>query len=134
SGLSGVQAQTVWPDRPVRIIVPFNAGGATDVITRIVAERLSHELGQSVIVENRSGAAGGIGVNSVIGGPSDGSAFLMGTTGTNILSPFFMKSATYDTQRDLRGVGMVASIPNLLVVNPSLPVTDITGFVAYARD
>jgi tripartite-type tricarboxylate transporter receptor subunit TctC len=133
SGLSVAHAQDNWPERPVRVIVPFNAGGATDVITRIVAERVSKELGQSVIVENRGGAAGGIGVNHVIGAPADGTVFLMGTTGTNILSPFFMKSATYDTQRDLRGVGMIAGIPNLLVVNPKVPANDVAEFVSHAR-
>lgn len=133
SALSLAHAQDNWPERPVRIIVPFNAGGATDVITRIVAERVSKELGQSVIVENRGGAAGGIGVNHVIGAPADGTVFLMGTTGTNILSPFFMKSATYDTQRDLRGVGMIAGIPNLLVVNPKIPAKDLAEFVSHAR-
>jgi tripartite-type tricarboxylate transporter receptor subunit TctC len=134
SGLAvPVQAQPAFPTRPVRIIVPFAPGGATDLITRLLAEEMARPLGQPVVVENRSGASGTIGGNAVARSPADGYTLFMGTTGTNILAPFFVADAPYDTQRDFRGVAMVAGIANLLVVGPAVPATTVQEFIAYAR-
>ena len=126
-------AQPAFPTRPVRMVVPFAPGGATDLITRLLAEEMQRPLGQPVVVENRSGASGTIGGNAVARSPADGYTLFMGTTGTNILAPFFVADAPYDTQRDFRGVAMVAGIANLLVVAPSVPARSVQEFIAYAR-
>jgi tripartite-type tricarboxylate transporter receptor subunit TctC len=130
---SPVLAQPAFPARPVRMIVPFAPGGATDLITRLLAEEMQRPLGQPVVVENRSGASGTIAGNAVARSPADGYTLFMGTTGTNILAPFFVADAPYDTQRDFRGVAMVAGIANLLVISPSVPATNVQEFIAYAR-
>ena len=122
-----------WPERPVRIVVAFPPGSATDVLCRALAQALTPVLGQPVVVENRSGASGTIGGNLVARGPADGYTVFMGTTGTNILAPFFVADAPYDTQRDFRGVAMVAGIANLLVVSPSVPARTLEEFIAHAR-
>jgi tripartite-type tricarboxylate transporter receptor subunit TctC len=126
-------AQPTFPTRPVRIVVPFAPGGATDLITRLLAEEMQRPLGQPVVVENRSGASGTIGGNLVARSPADGYTLFMGTTGTNILAPFFVADAPYDTLRDFRGVAMVAGIANLLVVGPSVPARSVQEFIAHAR-
>jgi tripartite-type tricarboxylate transporter receptor subunit TctC len=122
-----------WPQRPIRIVVPFNAGGATDVITRIVMERVSRQMNHAVVVENKGGAAGTIGVDYVAKVAPDGYTFLMGTTGTNITCEFFVKNVPYETTKDFRGVAMVAGIANLLVVHPSVPAKSLAEFIAYAK-
>lgn len=126
-------AQPAFPTRPVRMIVPFAPGGATDLITRLLAEEMARPLGQSIVVENRSGASGTIGGNFVARSPADGYTLFMGTTGTNILAPFFVADAPYDTQRDFRGAAMVAGIANLLVVGSAVPATTVHEFIAHAR-
>jgi tripartite-type tricarboxylate transporter receptor subunit TctC len=126
-------AQPAFPTRPVRMMVPFAPGGATDLITRLLAEEMQRPLGQPVVVENRSGASGTIGGNAVARSPADGYTLFMGTTGTNILAPFFVADAPYETQRDFRGVAMVAGIANLLVVGPSVPARSVQDFIAHAR-
>lgn len=130
---TAAHAQNVWPQRPVRLVVPFAPGGATDIITRLLAEEMTRNIGQSVIVENRGGAAGTIGGTYVARSAPDGYTLFMGTTGTNILAPVFMRNVPYDTQRDFRGVAMVAGIANLLAVTASLPVTSVAELVAHAR-
>lgn len=126
-------AQPAFPTRPVRLFVPFAPGGATDLITRLLAEEMQRTLRQPVVVENRSGASGTIGGNLVARSPADGYTLLMGTTGTNILAPFFVADTPYDTQRDFRGVAMVAGIANLLVISSSLPVRTVQEFIAHVR-
>ncbi|MBR0650077.1 tripartite tricarboxylate transporter substrate binding protein [Roseomonas terrae] len=126
-------AQPAFPTRPIRMVVPFAPGGATDLITRLLAEEMARPLGQNVVVENRSGASGTIAGNFVARGPADGYTLFMGTTGTNILAPFFVLDAPYETERDFRGVAMVAGIANLLVVGPAIPATTVQEFIAYAR-
>jgi tripartite-type tricarboxylate transporter receptor subunit TctC len=115
------------------MVVPFAPGGATDIITRLLAEEMQRPLGQPVVVENRSGASGTIAGNAVARSPADGYTLFMGTTGTNILAPFFVADTPYDTQRDFRGVAMVAGIANLLVVSPSVPARSVQEFIAHAR-
>lgn len=127
------RGQPGFPTQPVRIVVPFAAGGATDVITRLLAEEMAKHLGQSVIVENRSGASGTIAGAAVARSTPDGYTLFMGTTGTNVLAPFFLRDVPYDTQRDFRGVTMVAGIANLLVVHPAVQARNVGELIAYAK-
>ncbi|WP_431285659.1 Bug family tripartite tricarboxylate transporter substrate binding protein [Humitalea sp. 24SJ18S-53] len=129
----GAHAQPVWPQRTVRMVVPFAPGGATDIITRLLAEEMTRNIGQSVVVENRGGASGTIAGTYVARAPADGYTLFMGTTGTNILAPIFIRNVPYETQRDFRGVAMVAGIANLLAVTSALPVATVQELVTYAR-
>lgn len=127
------RGQRAFPTQSVRIVVPFAAGGATDVITRLLADEMAKHLGQSIIVENRSGASGTIGGAAVARAAADGYTLFMGTTGTNILTPFFVRDMPYATERDFRGVTMVAGIANMLVVHPSVPARNVAELIAHAR-
>lgn len=122
-----------WPEKPIRIVVPFNAGGGTDVITRILADQLSRQMNQAVVVENKGGGAGMIGADFVAKAAPDGYIFLMGTGGVNSLSRIFVKNVPYETMKDFHGVAMIAGIPNVLTVNPSVPAKTATEFVAYVK-
>lgn len=132
--LAGIaNAQPAWPTRPLRIVVPFAPGGATDIITRIVSEDLTRRLGQPIVVENRSGANGTIAGLFVARSAPDGTTFLMGSNGTNVITTFFMKDMPYDPRREFRSVGMVAQYAQALVVISSLPVSNLAQFIAYAK-
>lgn len=126
-------AQAPWPTRPIRVVVPFAPGGTTDIITRILADDLAGRLGQPVVVENRSGANGTIAGNFVAHAAPDGTTFLMGSNGTNVITTFFMKDIPYAPRRDFRNVAMVAQYAQALVVNAAIPVTTVAEFVAYAK-
>lgn len=122
TALSGVQAQTTaWPDKPVKIIVPFAPGGGTDQVARMVAVEIAKDLGQPVIVENKPGAAGNLGADFVAKSAPDGYTLLWGTVGTQAINQLVSKKLPYDAQRDFKPVSMVATYPNLLVVPVSSP-------------
>jgi len=125
-------AHAEYPDRPIRMVVPFPAGGVTDVVARLIAERLSAEFGQQVIVDNKAGAGSVIGTEIVAKAPADGYTILFTTPGHTI-NAVFRKSLPYDTEKDFTPISVVGQVPMLLVSHPSLPVTDYKGFVAYAR-
>ena len=112
-----------YPARPVRFVVPFPTGGATDIIARILAERMSQAWGQTVLVDNRSGAAGAIGSDVVAKAAPDGHTILMGTTSTHAVGPAVNPKLPYDNLRDFAPVTLVATFPNVLVAHPSLPPT-----------
>jgi tripartite-type tricarboxylate transporter receptor subunit TctC len=134
--LSGAiaQAQPRWtPDKPIRIVVPFAAGGSTDVTARLVASALAERLGQSVIVDNRAGAGGNIGAEAVARAEPDGCTLLLATSSTNATNAALYKRLPFDPVRDFTAISQIAFIPNLLVVNPDLPVNSVAELVAYAK-
>ena len=121
------------PSRPIRLIVPFTAGGTTDVLARILAEHAQAEFGQPMIVESRPGAGGVTGSAQVATAAPDGTTLLMGTPGPIATAPALMASMPYDPLRDLAPVMLVANVPNLVVVNPASGITSIQGLIAAAR-
>jgi tripartite-type tricarboxylate transporter receptor subunit TctC len=122
-----------WPARPVRIIVPFAPGGASDLLARLLAERLAPGLGQPVMVENRPGAGATLGADVVAKARPDGYTLLYGTPGPQIVNPSLMKSLPYDAERDFAPIVSLVSAPNLLVVNPTLPVRTVPELIALAK-
>jgi tripartite-type tricarboxylate transporter receptor subunit TctC len=121
-----------YPERPIRMVVPFPPGGVTDVVARLVAERLTADLGQQVLVDNKAGAGSVIGTDIVAKAPADGYTILFTTPGLTI-NTAFRTSLPYDTERDFTPISIAGQVPMLLVSHPSLPVTDFKGFVAYAK-
>jgi tripartite-type tricarboxylate transporter receptor subunit TctC len=125
-------ARADYPDKPIRLVVPFPPGGVTDIVARLMAERLSAEFGQQVLVDNKAGASGVIASDIVAKAPADGYTLLL-TTNNHAINAAFRTSMPYDTEKDLRAVSNIGRIPMLLVTHPSLPVTTFQGFVDYAR-
>jgi len=126
-------AQTAWPAKPIRLIVGFAAGGSTDVTARIIAQALSDRLGQPVVVENRGGAGGNIGADAVAKAEPDGYTLLMATSSTFAANPNLYKSLPFDVRKDFAPIAVTAFIPNLLVVNPSVPANNVADFIAYLK-
>jgi len=131
--IAPVAAQGAYPTKPVRLVVPFPAGGTTDILARAVAQKLSETWGQQVIVDNRPGAGGNIGSELVAKSPPDGYTLLMGTVGTHAINPSLYAKMPYDHVKDFVPVILVAGVPNVLVVNPSLPVNSVQELIAYAK-
>lgn len=131
--LGPAHAQTAWPAKPIRLIVGFAAGGSTDVTARIIAQALSDRLGQPVVVENRGGAGGNIGADAVAKADPDGYTLLMATSSTFAANPNLYKTLPFDVQKDFAPITVTAFIPNLLVVNPSVPANNVADFIAYLK-
>ena len=126
------QAPADYPNRPIRIVVPFAAGGATDVIARVVGQKLGTQLGQPVVVENKAGANGNIGAATVARAAPDGYTILMATSAHAINATLYRK-LDYSLQRDFTPLSNLASVPLVLVVNPGVPARSVPQFVAYAK-
>ncbi|MBN9529353.1 MAG: tripartite tricarboxylate transporter substrate binding protein [Alphaproteobacteria bacterium] len=126
------QAQT-YPTRAITLIVPFPAGGTTDILGRFVGQALSAAWNQPVVVENRGGAGGNIGAAAVAKAAPDGYTLLVGTVGTHAINASLYTKMPYDTLKDFAPVTQIASVPNMLVVTPSLPVGSVTELIAYAK-
>ncbi len=122
-----------WPAKPIRIISPYPPAGANDLLARIIAPKLSEQLGQPVVVENRAGATGNIGAELVAKAPADGYTLLMGQAGNLTINISLMAKIPFDPVRDFSPVTMVASTPNVLVVHPSLPVRTVKDLIALAK-
>jgi tripartite-type tricarboxylate transporter receptor subunit TctC len=127
------RAADQWPVRPVKLIVPFAAGGTTDILARVVAAKLSEEYGQQFIVENKTGAGGNIAADFVARAEPDGYTFVVGTPGTHAINQFVFKNMTYDQVRDIAPVIIIARVPNLCSVTNSLPVKSVAELIAYAK-
>ncbi|HEY7788853.1 MAG TPA: tripartite tricarboxylate transporter substrate binding protein [Casimicrobiaceae bacterium] len=131
--LALAQGAASYPAKPIRLVVPFPAGGTTDILARAVAQKLSEAWGQQVIVDNRPGAGGNIGSDLVAKSAPDGYTLLMGTVGTHAINPSLYAKMPYDHVKDFAPVILVAGVPNVLVVNPSLPVHSVQELIAYAK-
>lgn len=129
----GPASAFAWPDHPLRMIVPFSAGGSTDVTARLLAEKLAVALGQPVVVENRPGAGGNIASSVVAKADPDGYTLLMATSTTQVTNPNLYSKLPFDPVKDLAPISQTAFIPNVLVVSKSLPVNDLKEFIAYAK-
>ena len=127
------QAQDDYPNRTVRIIVPFAPGGSTDVVARILADKLAAELRQSFVVENKPGAGGNIGADAVAKAAPDGYTLLMGTTGVLAINKYLYKDMSFDAERDLAPVSYTSLITNILVVNPQVPARTVADLVQLAK-
>ena len=121
-----------YPDRPVRVIVPFPPGGATDIVGREISEKLSQVFKQTFIVENKPGASGNIGMEMVARAPADGYTLVIGAPQTLTINPQLMKMS-FDPQKELAPIVVIASVPNVLVVNPKLPVNSVKDLIALAK-
>ena len=130
---AALPALAEFPDRPIRIIVPYPPGGTSDLLARAVAPRLGERLKQTVVIENRAGAGGVIGSQVVAKSPADGYTLLLGTIATHGILPVLQKPAPYDAVKDFAPVTLVASTPNVLVANPSAPVRNLAELLALAR-
>jgi tripartite-type tricarboxylate transporter receptor subunit TctC len=122
-----------YPSKPLRLIVPFAPGGSTDIFARLIAERAQGPLGQPVVVENRSGAAGNIGAEAVARSAPDGYTLLMATTGVMAINNALYRNMTYDAAKDLEPVIFVASITNVLIVPPDFPAKSVAELIALAK-
>ncbi|MDQ6619355.1 MAG: tripartite tricarboxylate transporter substrate binding protein [Pseudomonadota bacterium] len=122
-----------YPTKPIRLVVPFPPGGATDILARAVAQRWTETLGQSVVVDNRPGAGGNIGSDLVAKAAPDGYTLVMGTVGTHAINPSLYARMPYDHVKDFAPVILVAGVPNVMEVNPSVPARTVAEFIAYAK-
>lgn len=130
---SFAHAQAAYPTRPVRIVVPFPPGGATDIVARETAERLTKAMGQPFVVENRAGASGNIGVELVARSAPDGYTLVVGAPQTLTINPQLFRNLPFDPQRDLAPIVVIASVPNVLIVSNRLPVKTPQELIALAR-
>ena len=122
-----------WPSRPIKLVVPFPPGGSTDIFARPIAQKLSEALKQQVVVENRGGAGGTIGADAVAKSPPDGYTLLMGHIGTLAVAPSLYPALPYDPQKHFAPVGMVATVANVLVVNPAVAAKTVPELIALAK-
>jgi tripartite-type tricarboxylate transporter receptor subunit TctC len=130
---AGSLAQAPYPDKPIRLIVGFAPGGSTDIVARIVAQRLSERLGQSVNVDNKAGAGGTIGADLTAKSPVDGYTLTLGTTSTHAIAAGAYAKLPYDPVADFTQISLVAITPYLLVVNPQVKANNLAEFVALAK-
>jgi tripartite-type tricarboxylate transporter receptor subunit TctC len=126
-------AQAAFPERPVTLVVPFAAGGSTDVVARVIAEKMSEDLGQQVVVQNVAGAGGSLGAGNVARADPDGYTILMGTVATHALNPLILKNKPYDAEADFTPVSLLVVVPNVLVVNPELPAKSVEELLALLK-
>lgn len=132
-----VLAQSTWPNKPVKIVVPFAPGGTTDILARAMAPELSKAFGQQFIIENRAGAGGNIGADAVARAPADGYTLLMGTVGTHGINKSLYSKMPFDPQKDFSPITLVAGVPNVMVVNAEKAaargINNVADFVKYAK-
>ena len=130
--LAGAQAQN-YPSRPIRFIVPIAAGGGADLVARVIAERLSRNLGQQVVVENRAGGGTVIGAELVARSPADGYTWLLGTATSHAINASLVKKLPYDPVKDFAPIALVAVLPQIIVIHPALPAASLKDFIALAK-
>jgi tripartite-type tricarboxylate transporter receptor subunit TctC len=125
--------QDAWPSKPIKIVVPFAAGGTSDVLARVIGERLGVALGKPVVIDNRAGAGGVIGADAVAKSPGDGYTFLLGTIATHAINPALLPKMPYNAAKDFVPVILLGSISNVLVVNAETPYKSVKDLVAAAK-
>jgi tripartite-type tricarboxylate transporter receptor subunit TctC len=133
---SGALAQTgkpAWPSKPIRVVVPFNAGGATDIIARTVGEVLARRIGQPVVIDNKGGAAGILGTDAVAKAQPDGHTLLLSLSTSMLINQFLYTKLPYNPQKDLALVSQIAAAPVTLVVHPSVPANNMKELLAYVK-
>ncbi len=130
---SGAAMAQAYPSKPVTIVVPFAAGGTTDILARIIGQALTAELGQSVVVDNRAGAGGNFGGQAAAKAAPDGHTLFMGTVGTHAINASLYKKMPFDPVKDFAPLTRVANVPNLLVANPAQPYKSVKDLIAYAK-
>ncbi|MBU3588317.1 MULTISPECIES: tripartite tricarboxylate transporter substrate binding protein [unclassified Polynucleobacter] len=128
-----VFGQSAYPNKAIKMIVPFPAGGPTDIVARPLAKLMGDQLGQQVFIDNKGGAGGSVGVVAVASSPPDGYTLLMGTVGTSAINPHLYKSLAYDPINSLTPIATVASAPVAVVVNPSSGITSLADLIAKAK-
>lgn len=133
TGMGSALAQADFPNKPLTMIVPFSAGGTTDILARIVGQALGQELGESIIIENKPGAGGNIGAQQAARAKADGYTLFMGTVGTHAINQSLYKKLPYDPLKDFTPLSRVATVPNLLVAHPSRPYKTVQEMIAYAK-
>lgn len=130
--LQSATAQT-YPNKPIRIIVPYQAGQGTDVVTRYLGDLLGKSLGQAIVVENRAGAGGNIGASEAVRANADGYTLLMGTNGTHVLNQFLYPSMPFDPEKDFEPISLVSTFPMVVVANPSAPYNTVADLLVDAK-
>jgi len=130
---SQVHADMRWPNKPIRLVVPFNAGGATDTMARTLGEALSKRIGQPVLVENKPGASGILGTSEVVRAPADGYTLLVSLSTSMLINQFLYTKLPYQPQKDLLMLSQIAAAPVTLVVHPSVPANNMLELLAYVK-
>lgn len=133
AGAASAQPAARFPERPMRMVVPFAPGGSTDIFARLVAAKMSEDIGQQIVVDNKPGAGGNIGAEAVARSAPDGYTLLVGTPGPLTINPNLMKSMPYDPARDLVGVGQIVNVQSVLVVNPATGIASVHELIDRAR-
>ena len=131
--LPGLRAQSAWPAKPIRFVVPFAPGGTSEIVARSVAAELTKQLGQSVFVENKPGGAGVTAMQDVAKAPADGYTMVLTHVGTLAVNPYMLKNQPYDVNKDFAPVTLLAKVPNVFVIHPDVPARNFQEFVAYAK-
>ena len=126
-------AQTKYPTKPVRLVIPFSAGGGADIFARLIGRKLQDTLGQTFVSDNRAGASGIIGCEMVARSSPDGYTLLLGTTGTHATNPAVYAKLPYDPLKDFSPISLIGESPFVLLVNPNLPVKSVKDLIAYAK-
>lgn len=133
-GALPMRASAAWPDRPVRLIVPYAAGGNVDVVARLLQPGLSERLGQPVVVENRTGAGGSVGAEAVARARADGTTLLMGSNGPLTVNPVVQARLPYDPSRDFAAVGLAMRVPLAVVVGAAMPAKELAALLALSKE
>jgi tripartite-type tricarboxylate transporter receptor subunit TctC len=131
--IAPAQTAATWPVKPLRVVVPFPPGSSADAVTRVITVRLSEQLGQQMVIDNRSGASGNIGADIVARAAPDGYTTLVGTTSTHAVAVSLNEKLTYDPVKDFAPVTLFGSSPYIVLVHPSVPVTSMKELVAFAK-
>ncbi|HTH35367.1 MAG TPA: tripartite tricarboxylate transporter substrate-binding protein, partial [Xanthobacteraceae bacterium] len=127
------QGEDAWPQRPVTMVVPFQAGGSADLLARILQQRMQTDFGSPFVVENRSGAGGSVGTAYVAKAANDGYTLLLGTLSGNVLNQYVYDKLPYDPERDFQPISLLVHLPNLLVVNKNVPVKTVAELIAHLK-
>jgi tripartite-type tricarboxylate transporter receptor subunit TctC len=125
--------QAGYPNRPVKMIVPFATGGASDFVARIISPKLGEALGQQIVIENKPGASGNIGMEAAAKAPADGYTIYLGNIGTIAINPAIFQNLSINPQKDFIAISLVAAVPSILIANPSVPANSVAELVALAK-